>query len=185
MFFCCISSQQGIAQYFDDVNFEYIDLKNDKAPPSVNTYDIIQDERGYIWVATSKGVKRYDGRNTLTLSNENLAEDVLAKVVYQDSKKSIWIGTQGDGLCRYNYLNDELECFTQDSTDVHSINHNDILSIYEDSKGQLWIGTEGGLNKFDYDTNQFTSYDDILPRAVLSIQEDSKQHLWLGRFDSF
>ncbi|MEM9992009.1 MAG: two-component regulator propeller domain-containing protein, partial [Bacteroidota bacterium] len=163
-----------------DIDFKYIDLKNNASTPSVNTYCITKDKQGYIWIATSKGVRRYDGRNTSTLNNKALAEDVLTKVVYQDREGSIWIGTQGDGICRYNYLNDRLECFQNDPNNPSSINHNDILSIYQDSQGRLWVGTEGGLNLFDYATKQFKDYSDLVPHPVLHLQEDQQQHLWIG-----
>ncbi len=171
------------AQYFDDIEFEQIVLKTGQSNYVVNTYDILKDQGGYIWIATSKGVKRYDGRNIITLENELLPTDVLAKVVYEDSRGRIWIGTQGDGLYRYNYDDDSIEKFVHSSEDTTSINHNDILSIFEQSDGTLWIGTEGGLNQFHYDTKQFSSYDTILPEAVLAINEDAQQHLWIGTWD--
>jgi signal transduction histidine kinase/ligand-binding sensor domain-containing protein len=66
-----------------------------------------------------------------------------ARIVYQDKRGSIWIGTDSAGLCRLNTAT--FECYgTKDG-----LSDNYILAIYEDFEGSLWVGTTvGGLNRF-------------------------------------
>lgn len=60
--------------------------------PSNTVYDLFQDKQGFIWIATNKGITRYDGAqfktypNTGDFSNEgtNIQEDKFGRIWYQN-----------------------------------------------------------------------------------------------------
>ncbi|HUW07297.1 MAG TPA: hypothetical protein VMW01_13655, partial [Williamwhitmania sp.] len=39
----------------------YIHFRGGEDIPSSETYHVIQDRKGYIWIATANGVSRFDG----------------------------------------------------------------------------------------------------------------------------
>ncbi len=183
--YCCIP-YTSTSQYLSNLKFTDVHLNSDSDnQQSYDFFNIIEDKQGYIWTATSKGVVRYDGRNVLTLKheiNENTRlEEALVRTVFQDSKDWIWIGTDGDGLCRYNYLDASIECFQHDPMNSNTISSNQIWCVYEDTAGKLWIGTQHGLNQFNYKDKTFSRYN--FNASVLCIQEDAQQHLWLGSWE--
>ncbi len=69
--------------------------------PSSETYDIIQDSDGFIWIATDRGVSRFDGyefKNFTT--NEGLVDNTVLNL-YEDQKKRIWFLAITGNLCYY------------------------------------------------------------------------------------
>jgi two-component sensor histidine kinase len=61
--------------------------------PSLETYDILQDRRGFIWITTDAGICRYDGTELKVFTTKDgIAENVVFKV-YQDDKDRIWFTT--------------------------------------------------------------------------------------------
>ena len=58
--------------------------------PSSEVYHIIQDSKGYIWVATNMGVSRFDGKKFENFDSEDgLAENTIFEV-YEDETGRIW-----------------------------------------------------------------------------------------------
>lgn len=75
----------------------------------------------------------------------------------------VWIGTSGDGLCRFNYKSGETEKFTTQS----GLPSNFINSVvYAD--GYLWLGTENGLCHFNPRDKSVQVYSSILPLSRTS-----------------
>jgi ligand-binding sensor domain-containing protein len=61
--------------------------------PSFETYDILQDRKGFIWITTDAGICRYDGTELKVFtSKDGIAENVVFRV-YQDDKDRIWFST--------------------------------------------------------------------------------------------
>jgi len=158
---------------------------------------ILQDKKGFIWIATNNGLNKYDGysfkqykhvANNLTSLGDN-----RINTIYEDRQGVIWIGTRQGGLSVYNPKTDGFITYRQSKNQQNSINDNFILSIFEDSDNQLWIGTNsGGLNKFDRKTQTFSYYthnpaltNGIISNCVTSIYEDAKKRLWIGTYSNY
>ena len=115
---------------------------------------------------------------------DGLSDNTITAIC-QDSKGFMWFGTT-NGLNRfdgYNYVQ-----FKHDPGDSLSISDNYIRALFLDSSGSLWIGTlNGGLNRFNSESESFTSYmhdpDDaegISNNSVTSITEGHDGLLWVG-----
>lgn len=69
--------------------YDQLDLKS--GLPSSVVYDIFQDSKGFIWIATDEGLLKYNGYNFKTYSHpdlhaksgSNIKEDVLGRIWYQ------------------------------------------------------------------------------------------------------
>ena len=196
------------------VNDEYLWVASDKGVLRVNTmsdevvrfstsdtlpnqrrisddliYDILVSNDGSMWVATASGMVIID---TLSLSTVSFDSDLIARVLMQDSKGNIWLGTEMDGI--YMISEDiidnvkkgkdfELEGYVFDSEFVNGISSSQITSITEGLDGAIWVGTNGGLNKYQSDTDDFLHYfvEDGLPsNYVTAISVDDKNNLWIS-----
>jgi ligand-binding sensor domain-containing protein/signal transduction histidine kinase len=108
-----------------------------------------------------------------------------ARVVFQDSRGFIWIGTE-DGLNRYDGYT--FKTFKPDPDVSSSLSDRWITSIVEDKDGYLWIGTRlGGLNRYDPQSEQFAQYlhDETNPFTISDSQVnvlyiDKQDNLWVG-----
>ena len=98
-------------------------------------------------------------------------------MLYQDSKKYIWIGTF-DGLIRYNGRSFQtFDATTTPGFDAHSAHY-----MLEDGDGALWIGTENeGLARFsDGGFTMFTIRDGLPSNGVKALEIDEAGTLWVG-----
>lgn len=95
--------------------------------------------------------------------------------IHQDRQGHLWIGTNGDGIARYD--GSTLTYFTEDD----GLAGPAVRAIVEDEAGTLWIGTSGGVSR--YTGGVFTNYREAegLPaRDVWSMCIDSSGDLWVG-----
>ncbi|NDV68538.1 two-component regulator propeller domain-containing protein [Dysgonomonas sp. 25] len=126
------------------------------------------DEDDCMWLGTSKGLLQIDlhqfDRDTFTCPARYLTiEDKISELffktitsIYQTSKKDIWLGSNGYGICRLTKENGEyiFKAYTQNQGLVN----NAAFGILEDEQGLLWIGTGYGLSCFDPETSHFVNY---------------------------
>lgn len=100
-------------------------------------YDILQDKEHYIWVATLGGVSKFNGKEFINFTSQNGLAQNGVRVIYKDSKGTIWFGHLGGGISRLKGR--KLETFLQSG----AFFKNDITGIAEDKNHRLWITTYG------------------------------------------
>ena len=128
-----------IGQYSDDSKIHY--TVNDGLPSST-CYDVIQDDRGFLWIATEGGLTKYDGYNfkTFTTSNGLVDNEVIKMEI--DASGRIWLNTNRE----LSYmLNDSFYIFDQ----VLNSELNWNFKLQEDSHGLLWIVRANILMVYD------------------------------------
>lgn len=173
--------------------FHHLDEEN--GLPQNYTSDILQDEKGYIWIATTDGLVRYDGRDIRhyrhaasdpgSLPNNSISDLSL------DHAGRLWIGTLGGGIARYDAPSDRFFAFRHAAGDTASLSNDFIKKLYVGPQGILWIGTEDGLNYQHPDSllagrGFYRLSGDRKTRRPLSspvintILRDSKGDLWVG-----
>ena len=144
--------------------------------------DIIQDNRGHLWLATGQGVTRYDGETFTAFTSEDGLVGDRVRAIFEDSRGHLWFGTDR-GVSRYDGE------FSVSFSVRDGLPANDVYSILEDRQGHLWFGTAQGASR--YDGESFVTLDipvdyvvvdgeHVAVHGVLSMVEDSRGHLWFG-----
>ena len=110
---------------------------------------VVQDQEGFIWIATNKGVNRYDGYEIkpylLPIDNENGLSNNRVRTLYVTAQGIIWAGTEGGGLNVYNPNQDQF--FRVDGSQLNSkgqsllraITLSEITALVSDRQGQIWV----------------------------------------------
>jgi ligand-binding sensor domain-containing protein/serine phosphatase RsbU (regulator of sigma subunit) len=126
---------------------------------------ILVDSNQTLWIATSDA-----GLNKLTLDEQGKAHveyfqyDAEDKhslgsnspmVIYEDSRKRIWVGTAGGGLNLLDAAGKEFHRFFPDQEQ----RINSVYGILEDEQGNLWLSTNYGLSTFNPASGKFKNYD--------------------------
>lgn len=150
--------------------------------------DIFIDADGTPWVATDKGVDRYDynlGRfdrfdpSTITGFPGGGVNRVLV------DGDIVWLGHKTQGLSRLTLATGEITTFRSDGSD-RSVSSNTILSLCKGSGDTLWIGTPSGATMLDLSTREFRAFgrqahiDPSFSTQIFDIAHTSDGYLWFG-----
>ncbi len=85
----CFITQSGEAQLYP--NFKKYTAEN--GLPSSHVYEVIEDEKGFIWIATDRGVAKYNGYSfKFFTAKDGLPSDDVFKLS-EDNKGRIWLST--------------------------------------------------------------------------------------------
>jgi len=149
------------------------------------------DRRGNIWFGTGNGVCKFDGDSTWTIyttENSGLPNDDIYPVAIdrslpisdlRDDQASVWIGTYGDGVAKFDGEN-----WTIFKSTNSPLIDDLIRTIAIDKDGNKWIGTLfGGLAKFNGDKTwvMYSDFNSGLPsNAVYPITFDAYNNVWIG-----
>lgn len=172
------------------VQFEHYSLEEGLSQNTV--YCVLQDADGFLWLGTADGLNRYDGYQFRVFRNDpNDSTSISANRIFalcEDKTKTLWVGTYGGGLNRYDRGTESFIRYKNDPNDPGSISDDEVLSIYEDKFNVLWVGTDGGgLNKFIREKGKFKCYRNnpedptsLSNDEIRSIFEDHLGSLWVG-----
>lgn len=154
----------------------------------------VQDDKGFLWIATSYGLNKFDGKNftkfTSQQNNPNSISSSNLSSLTKDKQGNLWIGTPTNGLNKFDEYHNKFIRYTHQPNNSNSILNNEILSLFTDSKGNIWIGYEfNGWSKLNPITNQFTHYKSQLVfinkwqknacNIITGFAEDKKGNIWI------
>lgn len=154
-------------------------------------WDFYLQTTNKLWIATNKGICIYNQTNGKITSYQKLNKQIdftIVKTLYEDKSGIVWIGTENDGLYKYQSL-DNIDHYLYNATITTSLSSNKVNTIFEDNTGIIWIGTQSGVDKFDKQKQYFKHYqhwpntsNTINSNMVWSIFQDdsSKPTLWIG-----
>ncbi|WP_422351541.1 hybrid sensor histidine kinase/response regulator transcription factor [Flagellimonas sp.] len=163
-----------------------------KLPIETSTNAILEDSYGFVWISSTNGLWRYDGstyKNYIKNENDHTSiTDNHISYLYEDQQKTLWIGTYGGGLLKYDRNCDCFQRFIHNEQNPKSLSFNEIKVIYETRDNDFYVGTDGGgLNLMDRSTNTFKSYQysatdslTISHNNVLALEEDTEGNLFVG-----
>jgi len=177
-----IGSHQGL-DLLKNGKFSSHPIPNRTAHRRINALALDQD--GNLWAGTNEGVFRvqYDPRCPAGACQvqfvhipDAVIPQVRVRVIFGDQNGAIWIGTDLDGLIRYQ--NGQSTLFTEKD----GLAHDAVRGLCQDRAGNLWIGTRGGgLSRFkDGRITTYTERDGLASNNVQSLYLDRDDTLWIG-----
>jgi ligand-binding sensor domain-containing protein/AraC-like DNA-binding protein len=150
--------------------------------PSNTVLSINQTPDGYLWIATTKGLVRFDGikfsfipfaETGGTASRENPIPETL----FVDRQGTLWIGSSA-GLTVYRYQTGQFHTYTT----PHGMTKDRIRRIKDDMRGDLWISFfTSYVNRFS--NGKFTPFDashGLKGKKINAIIESQNGNLLFG-----
>lgn len=136
--------------------FKSLDIQNGLSQNTVNA--ILQDNQGFMWLATKDGLNRYDGLNFRTFKKENSAlGNNFITALYEDIDHNIWVGTDA-GVYIYHPCTESFEHFHLVS-DKGTFIERAVTSIGSDDEGSIWISSDfQGLFHYDLKRKELKNY---------------------------
>ncbi len=191
-----VASQGGGLLVYDNATSTFKQYRNEKSNPrsisNDNVFSIVEDSPGIFWVGTHSGaVDRfnlkegvftqfvYDDRFVLSQTNR--------KPLFIDRNNNLWIGTDGNGLVKFNPARTTFDYFTVGQGKLTS---GIITTIFEDEFGKLFIGTDGtGINIYNPATGAFSymraslfDAESLSSDAIYEIYDDQSGVIWISTF---
>ena len=122
--------------------FEFKTYNSSSGLPDNFTYAITQGDNGFIWIGTSEGLVRFDGREFVNFTqNDSLAENFVQSL-FVDSRGTLWIGhNNGNITYKKNHKFHKIKA---------NLTERPVKDICEDNNGNIWfINQKSGLFKLD------------------------------------
>ncbi|MCB0761080.1 MAG: hypothetical protein KDC12_06105 [Flavobacteriales bacterium] len=150
-----------------------------------------------LWVGTDQGLSLVLLKPGHRLSEGMFASDAILKVVqhplpqlkgmrvttiYRDSKRTLWVGTSGNGLFALPRGNSRL---------VHvpllsHVNASGQIADILEHKGMMWVATHGGVVAFRYsdpksiEPEYTEQLNPFMNKYIMDLCPDQDGHMWIG-----
>jgi ligand-binding sensor domain-containing protein/putative methionine-R-sulfoxide reductase with GAF domain len=133
-------------------NFFTIGLENGLS--SSNIWSINQDKNGFIWIATTNGLNRYDGHTIKQYFNDPADKNSIAGNIcywiYKDTDGDMWFACGANGLSRYNYARDNFESLAlYDSAREHNRYKSPVWRFGEDLDKRIYLSCGAAVYRYD------------------------------------
>ncbi|MFI1771191.1 two-component regulator propeller domain-containing protein [Thalassobellus citreus] len=165
---------------------------------SLNNADfrkVLVDSRDNLWLGTEIGLFKINKENPdniiITSMTDKMSEEyknytsanyILSLFQGKDSN-TLWIGTRGAGLCKYNYTTDTFTWYNK----FNNLAEENVSGIINDLDGNIWVSGNSGISKLNIKDNTFTNFtnnDGLLSNDfnINAAFRDDKGILYFGNF---
>lgn len=188
LFVSCYTQSQNIRREFRNISVE-------NGLPDGTVKDLLQDNVGYVWVATFDGLAKYDshkfttykqdGKDSTTISSNQLFS------LYEDWEGQLWIGTK-NSLELYDRQNDNFTSFFFVNRNKNFVEKVPVTDIVQYSDSLYLVATDGGgVYVFNPRRKEYLQYkaiyknNDTIPvTQIANICIDRKNRVWLASIDA-
>ncbi len=195
-----IGTDGGGISIFDPEKYSFVKSLSTRTNPKLSTdavMSIIHASDGTAWIGCwAGGVDRLDMKadrivNYSVTSNGPGDNNILC--LYEDDNHTIWAGTAGSGLFRFEKEINKFRQVTDSADGICIPVFSFVTSVLQDSEGNIWVGTLYGLfslkelSNGKYTCHEFYYNDtsnSISSNRITVIFEDHKNILWFGTFDN-
>jgi len=166
----------GVMQIDPDGTMTHIKIGPE---PKVEVWSICPAKDGSVWIGSRGGLCVWRNGEL-----KQYPEFLRVRAIFQDSKGTIWIGSESKGVTQYKDGQ-----FTS-TANIRKIRPNETkrgalvyaMVFYESADGSLYIGLkQGGIVKIKDGVHTYFDFDDGIPNSdIRAIYEDSDKNLWVG-----
>lgn len=184
-----------IASYPQNKNIKFTSITIAQGLSGSTVYDVLQDKRGFIWIATNYGLNRFDGYKMVTYlhdpDNANSLSNNLTYRLAEDKEGNLWIATQGGGLNKLDIKTEKFYTYRYKTDDKTSINGDIIWDLYYSKTNEIYIAySNEGFSIFNPSTGKNHRYEvsdkpgKLKTGSIREIYEDSNNQIWLASQDA-
>lgn len=137
VFSCILLSTTAFAQAG-----EYISFTMKDGLPSNHIYRVVEDDKGFLWIATDAGIARFDGKYFQVFTTEDGLPDNEVLSVMKETNGQIWVNCFGQGPAYFDEVQNRF-INAKDNPDLGKIPNKSNLSIHTLPDGILLYGGSG------------------------------------------
>ncbi|MEN8198613.1 MAG: two-component regulator propeller domain-containing protein, partial [Thermodesulfobacteriota bacterium] len=155
-----------------------------------------EDSRGNLWLATTKGLCRYDREQQSFVTVRTVGDaspmDNQVSALLPSADGQLWVGTRS-GLHKFDPFTGRVtKWYKSDNFTANALHGEFVLALWEEENGVLWVGTKTGcLSRLDPATDSFSHYMHDPDEShggshshvrTLFVSPDTPDLLWIGTF---
>lgn len=168
--------------------FKFENYFKNEGLPAQNVTAILQDSIGFLWVGTTDGLFRYDGKEFKPYFPSDKVEQgrpmrSISSLCLSD-KGRIWVGTS-EGLLQFNTITEQFTSYHDLAERFKFSEH--VQSIYVDDNHHVWISTRplkelrGALVQIDLKNGNCRKYTySTVTDYTGKITEDRQGRFWIA-----
>ncbi len=171
-----LSAQRGLIQYSKENGLISNEIR-----------DVVYDQKGFIWLATPKGIERFDGQRFIHFKHDpidslSIASNDIQGLVF-DGDKTIWAFTYNKGLIAIQTETFDISNYSKQNIPSFGSNRINTLAVqnsiiwYTSVEGRLYSFNPKSKRTIQFSLNRFDSKVSSL-NAVL-IDELDPNKLWI------
>lgn len=179
----CLFLEVPLLSQRPTISFEHYTNEEGLSAPVTK---IIQDPYGFMWLGTTDGLNRFDGRNFIVYRNiagdtTSLTNNII-NALCTDQAGHVWVATNG-GVCYYDFEDDGFHpIYFPDS--LEKIDRHRVHAVCADQSGNIWFATRSHLHQWN-SGKVVTSLQ--IPGAdqfqITYLNADAKGQVWIGMND--
>lgn len=171
----------------NDENRNFKRITTDDGLSQSSVTKIFQDSKGYMWIGTRDGLNKYNGHKfEIYKYNDEGPNSIIGNsitAINEDKYGNLWVGTS-TGLSKIS-ANTKKATHYLPSKNGCNISNYRIRDILVSKNGSILVATDDGLNKYDYENDNFIRIyngegaKSLSNQIVYSLEEDDKNY-WVG-----
>ena len=157
-----------------------VTLNQKNGLPSNLVLDVVQDQQGFIWIATTNGLCRYDGSEIKIYDYVNNDTSALYTRSVRDLMVDrltgkIWLSTSL-GAHVYNPVLDTFQSYLPVVGDTTQLANTTVSYTYQDRQGQIWLSSfTDGLAKYQRESDNFSQF---FPSRIIGASDEVQTALF-------
>jgi ligand-binding sensor domain-containing protein/signal transduction histidine kinase len=174
----------------DASDIRFANLSRSQGLSQTRVTQIVQDNQGFIWLATQYGLNRYDGYRFKVFKHDPTNPTSICGVfidsLFKDRDGTLWVGCDYE-LDRYDPAQESFAHHPVDAALNAAGLSLTIRHISQDAAGALWLSTLNGLYRFDPRTGTTRRFHhspndsaSLSSDEVYSTGEDREGALWVA-----
>nr|WP_203565644.1 EAL domain-containing protein [Alteromonas hispanica] len=174
-------SESFSAKAIELSDLQFTELNKRQGLSDTAVLDIVEDDMGFIWIATSNGLNRYSGYEVKQYHPSDIDPNSIpsgfVQTLFLDSAGTLWAGTNS-GLAMYRAETDDFKVFNQENSIIKS---NYITAISESKTGNILFADGKFLYQYDPHIEKVVSAMQIFDdRTFVKVIMDEVNRTWVG-----
>lgn len=163
--------------------------------PSNNVQAIVEDENGFIWLATQNGLSRFDSTQFTNYSRNKTDKYSLPNKLIEDlvvmPNGQLWMSINAVGMTVFDKWTSKFNSIKNTKSALFNMPNNSLYGMSKDKNNDVWFSMYGeGIYKWKLKEQEFIKYlstdkDAWLDsKKTFEIMVDSQNRLWVCTIDS-